>query len=1329
MTLSGQIANKEIYNFLRTATIKCSYFADQSKKRHVRANADAIMADNELPYYKHMAGEYILKDKLVVTTANPQTGLPDLQIYGNTCMTLNEAGEQIIERENRLVYDSSAFDEMMYVTSLDTKETIPFTLQNLHKEYALDNTAVHEKTLEAYKLPSRYYELLCERYPKQVDLIKAIVYPIESTRPLTEDEIYKMENWGRPAPDIFTRRRDYLVQASNFQILNYDDTILAENERSNLTTEMQALVNVIKDRWYVKEYTIEENYALVLWSVLWCALPLGLIAQRYANIRSPFAHDSHVWDFLTSKGLSSYKGYLNLEQTLFLYKNIEYILRNRGKQEVTNILIDNLLNKVGLDIKSKTIVLDTTDVLDEEHRVQALSCSSQCETCTKRTWCHQNITDYDCPDRQAIDDLCKPKPIVLTEEFAGASKEKVIKALTGQYGYTAEQAAEKYDRAMLWKDDEVEAIKEAYNRNQMTDLSGVTEELDTVIKREYKCGLEPEYNDNVVDQQFNDLRHINGTYAPTKLLEITKRTYNARFSRLFSKFLTETLLHLCPKNVDGVRTNKVLASYSISVQSDTGDYVLDFGEMVAALYFGYTREFNIEVLFDYIRPEFGPNAETTFKADEAYYSIIDRNEVDKAKNASLWTNANRIKRLTEGTKEEVAAGLKDYYVGQTIFKEVYRWAPKINTADDILGLVEGHELLTNNLATPTFDFPVPDQIRLNNTFKFGKPVKQIDLCSAWDNDIGEYIGYLAMCPGAKKVLKIGDILYGVTDEEITEADTDWIWYKKKLVILGEIKDNIYYANNDEIPLIPRYFRWYGYHISPTSIDGGSLGANANTQVFPDDHNHIQLYGIDGEEPEEAPTTELLKDMDFKRCDKFSALGAKGYKTLEIERYFPVNSVIDQYVDLMEVITDPKAVGVYLTKQFTILEQIYCYAAQSQDAVVHRAACALLNAILIKDTYYKVDLTGTIKGTKWPPEGASKYGAPQVDVATYNDWLKTNQELRTAFETVDKSSDSVDIWDAFNTRILEKLTVGCTLNYLSAAIDTTTMEKLKELVTRLSSYKVAFMNVDPTESSCDTIYALVSALLSQNISYTSHDYIMPILDAPWRPRAGGYMSDNGLFYAYTHDTKASKSGVYYTAHTTIKSTCDYGKELEEMDIDSDVLTFVRAELTPGTVLDPYKYFEKIDLYNVLGITDREKRIEISRGTDRKWYYRLGMPVTINQEVPASEADYTNGIEYDTFLENGLITKEIRANYKCRKYRKTVQRNDYVWGEMIQSDILAYWLETTVTDIQVRDTTNVTVKAYDEIHAISEIVETGEIKVNPGAQTIKRGGQIVYEQTEE
>ena len=67
-----------------------------------------------------------------------------------------------------------AVDTMMKVTSLDTLETIDFTVANLK---------IHTATAKAYRPPSRYYYSLVNNYPDQISLINSILNPLTSMQP------------------------------------------------------------------------------------------------------------------------------------------------------------------------------------------------------------------------------------------------------------------------------------------------------------------------------------------------------------------------------------------------------------------------------------------------------------------------------------------------------------------------------------------------------------------------------------------------------------------------------------------------------------------------------------------------------------------------------------------------------------------------------------------------------------------------------------------------------------------------------------------------------------------------------------------------------------------------------------------------------------------------------------------------------------------------------------------------------------------------------------------------------------------------------------------
>jgi hypothetical protein len=97
-------------------------------------------------------------------------------------------------------------------------------------------------------------------------------------------------------------------------------------------------------RWDVREFSYEEYYPITQWAALWATLPVVIIGQRVANLKTSSTHSSHIWEYLTSNGLGDYRSVLTRDQELFLYKNIQYIIKNRGKDGTLSILADHLLN-------------------------------------------------------------------------------------------------------------------------------------------------------------------------------------------------------------------------------------------------------------------------------------------------------------------------------------------------------------------------------------------------------------------------------------------------------------------------------------------------------------------------------------------------------------------------------------------------------------------------------------------------------------------------------------------------------------------------------------------------------------------------------------------------------------------------------------------------------------------------------------------------------------------------------------------------------------------------------------------------------------------------
>lgn len=289
--MSGQIESyrKEIFNFLRTVTIKFEPFAYSMGQTYMDAYGITDPHGEWNPYYIHLSGNYTAEE----------LADPSKLIHVWT-----------VEKE--------AADEVVF-----TKDLV--------------NT--NPKTAALYKIPNKEYTILEERYPEYTGLIRTIAYPISS---ITD-----------------------AIKAPNLSLLGYDASLLEENERESIVHCLKNFLDMVRTRWWIEEYTYEDMYAYAFWGMLWQMLPLVLLGQRFKNIRTVNVHSFHVWEYLTSKGLKDYRDVLTTRQSLWLYRNIDYLQRNEGKQSNLKLLADNLLEDAAASLVYKDMYQNTINFSEQ----------------------------------------------------------------------------------------------------------------------------------------------------------------------------------------------------------------------------------------------------------------------------------------------------------------------------------------------------------------------------------------------------------------------------------------------------------------------------------------------------------------------------------------------------------------------------------------------------------------------------------------------------------------------------------------------------------------------------------------------------------------------------------------------------------------------------------------------------------------------------------------------------------------------------------------------------------------------------------------------------
>ena len=225
-------------------------------------------------------------------------------------------------------------DTMMVVNSFDTGLPINFTTENL---------SISPRTRQAYVPGTTYYQQLVDQYPTQSDLIKSIVYPVS---------------------DI-----DTAITAEDFTILAYSTEFLETTELDYILSYLQQTLDLIKRKRYPNYLSpIDESsgnplinpyFYPIFYGQLWHRLLEAIFTARFLAIKTVNVHSWHIWEYLGSRGLQNYSDIMTREMQLFLYRNLNYLFWNRGKESTLKILNDNILEPLSIDIYARDVYQQT----------------------------------------------------------------------------------------------------------------------------------------------------------------------------------------------------------------------------------------------------------------------------------------------------------------------------------------------------------------------------------------------------------------------------------------------------------------------------------------------------------------------------------------------------------------------------------------------------------------------------------------------------------------------------------------------------------------------------------------------------------------------------------------------------------------------------------------------------------------------------------------------------------------------------------------------------------------------------------------------------------
>jgi hypothetical protein len=268
------LPQQQIYNFLRTTTVKFSPLADYLNATLIQKGFEVNDQDPaSWKYYLNMVGRYHVSDTPMV------------------------------------------------VMSVDTHQQIVFSPETLKN---------HPRTKAAYVPGGPFYNRLCDTYPDQVDLIKSILFPVESL--------------------------EKAMMAEDLTLLKYGHGYLEEYEESVLIMKVEAFLEIMKERWYFDFLDDEPFFHITFWASLPIHLASLLMTARLEHVHTPYVHSFELWSTLKAEGLDDYSDILSREKAMMLYQNIKYFRNNAGKQSNLDILTTRLLSDLGIGIYGRIVV-------------------------------------------------------------------------------------------------------------------------------------------------------------------------------------------------------------------------------------------------------------------------------------------------------------------------------------------------------------------------------------------------------------------------------------------------------------------------------------------------------------------------------------------------------------------------------------------------------------------------------------------------------------------------------------------------------------------------------------------------------------------------------------------------------------------------------------------------------------------------------------------------------------------------------------------------------------------------------------------------------------
>lgn len=213
-----------------------------------------------------------------------------------------------------------------------------------------------------YKYGTSHYNALVARYPDFEELILGILNPIpkEMSIAAKDGEILLCGEYQKTRsplnPKVYYFKR---AEESIFTKLE-----LIEKQEDDLIPSLQKFCYAYLNRWLVHDYVkVDDLYFHDVWGIMFAGVATTILNARLAACKTNHAHSYHIRELLNSHGyLGRHIDTLAIEQSLWLYRNVEYLDANMGTQKTFDLLIENVFTPSNIPLRGYSLAHDAKDV-------------------------------------------------------------------------------------------------------------------------------------------------------------------------------------------------------------------------------------------------------------------------------------------------------------------------------------------------------------------------------------------------------------------------------------------------------------------------------------------------------------------------------------------------------------------------------------------------------------------------------------------------------------------------------------------------------------------------------------------------------------------------------------------------------------------------------------------------------------------------------------------------------------------------------------------------------------------------------------------------------